>query len=515
MLQIKNLTITHSKDLRAIVENFTFSLNSGDIAVIIGEEGNGKSTLLKLLYNPRLIEDYAEFTGEIQASGVNAGFLAQELPDDILNTSVYEYFSSLPSFFGLSPQEQAETARCFGLTSDFYYLEQKIGSLSGGEKVKLQLMALLIEKPNVLLLDEPSNDIDIETLEWLEKFINNSSVPVIFVSHDETLIENTANVIIHIEQVRRKTVPRVTVARLSYADYISERSGRLEKQTQVALKEKAEYDKQQERFRQIFQRVEHDQNAVSRQDPSTGRLLKKKMKSVKSMERRFEKEKENMTKVPDIEEAIMPHFTSYNEIPDGKIVLDFKLDSLMCGERLLAENIELFIKGPQKICITGKNGSGKTTLIKKIAEKMLERNDIKTAYMPQNYEELFEAETGKTPPEFLTPDLKKESLTRARTFLGSMKYTADEMSHSIGMLSGGQKAKLLFLKMILDGANVLILDEPTRNFSPLSNPVIREILKEFKGTIISVSHDRKYINDVCGNVYRLERGGLIKEKVEF
>lgn len=510
MLQIKNLSITHTKDLRCIISDFTFTLNDGDKAVIIGEEGNGKSTLLKLIYDPELIADYAEYTGEILLHGVNAGFLAQELSEKIQSGSVCDFFSALPSFYTLSPSEQADIARFFGLSSEFFYLEQEIKSLSGGEKVKLQLMALLVEKPNVLLLDEPSNDIDIETLEWLEEFINNAGVPVLFISHDETLIENTANVIIHIEQVRRKTLPRVTAARIPYLDYIKERGGKLEKQTQAALKERGEFNKQQERFRQIYQRVEHEQGSVSRQDPHSGRLLKKKMKSVKALERRFEKEKENLTQVPDVEEAIMPRFTSYTEIPYGKILLDFKLDRLMCGDKILAENIALFIKGPQKLCITGKNGAGKTTLLKIIAAELLARNDIKAAYMPQNYEELLDME--KTPAEFLAPDLKKENQTRARTFLGSMKYTADEMSHSISELSGGQKAKLLFLKMILDGANVLILDEPTRNFSPLSNPMIRGILKDFKGAVISVSHDRKYISEVFDSemVLRLEKDGLYR-----
>ena len=116
----------------------------------------------------------------------------------------------------------------------------------------------------------------------------------------------------------------------------------------------------------------------------------------------------------------------------------------------------------------------------------------------------------RTPVEYLCTTGEKEELTRIRTYLGSMKYTADEMSHPTAELSGGQKAKVFLLKLSLSGADVLILDEPTRNFSPLSNPVIRSVLKAYGGTIISVSHDRKYIEEVCDTVYELTPRGLLR-----
>ncbi len=172
----------------------------------------------------------------------------------------------------------------------------------------------------------------------------------------------------------------------------------------------------------------------------------------------------------------------------------------------LAQNIHLRVQGPEKICIVGKNGTGKTTLLSRIAEELLARTDIHAAYMPQNYEELLELE--KTPVEFLQKSYDKEEYSRICTYLGSMKYTADEMEHSISELSGGQKAKLLFLKMSMERNDVLILDEPTRNFSPLSGPVIRELLKNFGGAIISVSHDRNYMAQVCSRICRLTEQGL-------
>ena len=145
-----------------------------------------------------------------------------------------------------------------------------------------------------------------------------------------------------------------------------------------------------------------------------------------------------------------------------------------------------------------------------MAEELLARKDIHAEYMPQNYEELLDME--QTPVEFLAVTYDKDETSRNRTYLGSMKYTADEMSHRIGDLSGGQKAKLLLLKMSMEGSNVLILDEPTRNFSPLSNPVIRQMLRNFQGAILTVSHDRKYIAEVADTVYELTENGLVLQK---
>ena len=132
--------------------------------------------------------------------------------------------------------------------------------------------------------------------------------------------------------------------------------------------------------------------------------------------------------------------------------------------------------------------------------------------MPQNYEALLDMD--ETPVDFLDATGDKEERTRIRTYLGSLKYTADEMEHPIRELSGGQKAKVLLLKLSMSGANVLILDEPTRNFSPLSGPVIRKMLREFPGAIISVSHDRKYLSEVCDKIYRLTPEGLRVNEVE-
>ncbi|HIV47354.1 MAG TPA: ATP-binding cassette domain-containing protein [Candidatus Acutalibacter stercorigallinarum] len=511
MLQVRKLHIAMKKDLRELVRDFTFALNPGDKAAIIGEEGNGKSTLLKLIYDENLVEGYAEWSGTIQKDGMILGYLSQELPEEDRDKTAYEFCCGEEAFLDSSPKEVADAAAKLRFPADLFYSDRKMGTFSGGEKVKLRMALLTLRRPDCYLLDEPSNDLDIETLEWLESFIRECPQPVLYISHDEMLLENTANVIIHLEQLRRKTLPRYTVARMGYRRYVEERLSKFAHQEQVARKEREEERKRQEKLRKIEQKVQHQLDNIAYSDRDhVGKMLKKKMKSVKSMEHRFDREREDMTEFPDSEEAILVGFGPDTAVPGGKTVVDFTLPRLEAGGELLAQNIRLYVRGAEHVCIIGNNGAGKTTLLRQIAGELLPRRDLKAAYMPQDYGET--VDQGQTPVEFLAKSGEKEELTRVKTYLGSMKYTPEEQGHSIAELSGGQKAKLFFLKMILDGANVLVLDEPTRNFSPLSGPVIRGILRDFPGCIISVSHDRRYIGEACGTLYRMTPGGLVEEE---
>ncbi len=509
MFQIKNLTITHKKDLRVLLKDFSCTFNYGDKAVIIGEEGDGKSTLLRWMYDERMTQAYAKGEGERILGGEKLAYLPQEFSEEYKEISVYEFFSMEPMFWEQTPRELASLARKINVPVDFFYSEQRMGTLSGGEKVKAQMMRILLEKPTVLLLDEPSNDIDIATLQWLEQEILDWPYIVVFISHDETLIEHTANMVIHMEQIKRKQECRYTVSKTSYESYKEERGLKFANQRQQALNDRREKKIRDEKYRKIQQKVENAQASVSRQSPHIGQLLKKKMHTVKAMERRFEREDAQMTQMPEEETAIF--FKLGDEearIPAGKVILDFSLEELRTadGQETLARDIRLFIRGSEKVCIVGENGVGKTTLLKLLVGELLARKDIHAEYMPQNYEELLDMDM--SPVDFLDKSGDKEERTRIRTYLGSLKYTPDEMEHPIRELSGGQKAKVLLLKMSLSGANVLILDEPTRNFSPLSGPVLRRMLAAFPGAIISISHDRKYIEEVCGTVYQLTSMGL-------
>lgn len=507
MLQIKNLTMTHTKDLRTLAEDFAFVLNPGDKAAVIGEEGNGKSTMLKWIFDPALVEDYCQCSGERIAHGHRLGYLAQELSAWEKALSIYEYCCEEAAFADLDYRELSDIARQLCFPVEEYYSERPVGTLSGGEQIKLQLSRLLFLRPDVLLLDEPSSDIDIQTLQWLENFINSYQGIILYISHDEVLLERTANVIVHMEHPREGKPPRCGVHRLDYRTYVERRLSGIAYQEQQARKEREEYDKKMDKFRRILQSVEHAQETVSRQAPSAGRLLKKKMHAVQSMGRRFEREAENMTEMPTVEEAVYLRFSPEISIPAGKTVIDFSLPQLRAGEKLLAEDIRLRVMGDEKVGILGHNGAGKTTLLRLIAGELLARKDLRAAYMPQDYGTELPME--QTPIDYLAPGGHRDDVTRASTFLGSIRFAREEMFHPIGELSGGQKAKLFLTKMMLEDSDVLILDEPTRNFSPLSGPQVRRVLRGYGGAIISVSHDRKFLYEVCDKVYTLTINGLV------
>ena len=505
MLELRNVTLSLKKDGRSITEQFSFTLRANDKAVLIGEEGNGKSTLLKYLVDPALVEGYCACSGEVVKKG-RVAWLPQMLPVADCSRTLLDYFGDTEYYL------HTDVLNRLGLGLDFLLSDQTLGTLSGGERVKVQLARLLLEEPDVLLLDEPTNDLDIPTLRWLENFIARSRLPILYISHDETLIERTANVIVHMEQLIRKTRCRITVNRCAYRDYLAFRRNLFDHQEQVARDQRDRYDKQMETWRRIYSRVEHEQAVISRGDPSGARLLKKKMHTVLSMGKRFEREKESFLDFPEEETAILARFDETIRLPKGKTVLDFSCDRLCVGERVLARELRLFAAGPQRVGITGRNGVGKSTLLARLWEELRERRDLTAARMPQDYAEALDYE--KSPVEYLAANYSREDVTRARTYLGSMKFTHEEMTGRIGALSGGQQAKLLFLDMILRGANVLLLDEPTRNFSPLSCPVVREALRGFGGAIISVSHDRKYLKEVCTQVYELRPEGLFPVAAE-
>ena len=256
-----------------------------------------------------------------------------------------------------------------------------------------------------------------------------------------------------------------------------------------------------------MQKVEYQQNTISRSDPHGAKVLKKKMHSLKSQERKMNNIK--LTEISDVEESINFFFEDIY-IPRTKNIINLNIEELKVSDKILSKNIKLHVVGNIHLGIIGKNGIGKSTLIKIIYNELKDRTDIKVGYMPQTYDDILN--NYEYVLDFISSQGNKEEITKARLLLGNMKFTREEMIGKIRNLSNGSKAKLFLVKLVLDKCNVLILDEPTRNVSPLSNPIIRKVLSEYNGTIISVSHDRKYINEVIDNLYILTTEGLLKEK---
>ena len=402
MLQIHDLSIHHNKDLTPLIEGLSFSLREGDRAALIGEEGNGKSTLLRLLAGQDV--PYVTCTGEVRVSGAR-GYLPQELPAHERGISAYEFFCECPAFLDLTPREMGEMAGEVSLPADVFYSEQTMESFSGGERVKLQLARILMGRPSLLLLDEPSNDLDMMTVRWLTGFIATCRIPMLFVSHDEALLSAAANVIIHIERLRRRQVPRATVHRMGYEEFAASRASSMAHQEQVARKEREEYDKKMARYMQIRQKVEHQQNAISRRDPHGSRMLKKKMHAVQSMGRRFEREAEDMTAMPESEEAIFARLDC-QPLPPGKVVLDMDLRELTVPGRVLARDIRLCVRGQDRLLIAGRNGAGKSTLLRQIYEEIRSRADLRVFYMPQDPCDMLDLD--RTPVEMLAVTWDKE-----------------------------------------------------------------------------------------------------------
>lgn len=494
-----------------LIEDFNYSLKEAEHLAIIGEEGNGKSTLLKAIYNKTLIEEYAKLQGQIETDHKHIGYFEQQLTlewydelvcdyllkDEIDEEIPWDRYNDLVHYEHLAVQ--------LSISLDLLRGNQTMSSLSGGECVKLRLLKLLHRGMDLLLLDEPTNDLDIETLEWMEQFIQHLSIPIIFISHDETLLNHCADTLLHMEQLNKKSKARFTIYHGKYDAYVEARGLKLKKAIQIAKKEKQEYRKKKIKLNDFMNAVHDAQNDTVRA-PFQAAALKTKMRNLKAQERRFDQE--GYAKVDSVEEAIDVYFEMEGLHP-SKLVLNFTLDELVINGRMLASNINLQIYGRDKVAITGRNGCGKSVLIKEVVKQLRHNSSLRVGYMPQNYTDEFSS--NQTPVQFLLDEGDYGDVTQAGLLLGRMKFTPYEMNHSIYELSEGQKAKLYILRCIKQCCDVLVFDEPTRNLSPLSNPVIRSILQSYTGCILAVSHDRKFIDDVCEHQYVIKDKAFLKK----
>lgn len=491
MLEINQLSIHHFKDSKPIITDLHLIVNPGEKLAIIGEEGTGKSSLLKTIVSPKLIASYADYTGQIRNQFKKIGYLPQFLSKNEIDQTISDFlYKNMDYLFNYTAFYQMAAQLGLNLAT----LEEKnklLSSLSGGEKLKLQLSKLTGQEADLLLLDEPSSDLDIDSQVVLKKFIQESNKTIIFISHDEALLEKTATAILHLELIKRRQVARASYFSGSYTDYMTYRHKAYTKQLEQAKNDRRIKAKRDAKIQRLHQAAEY--NVRNTHDSTMGRLAAKKMKNVLSLEKRYAKEEEEkMVNFPEEMDSIKLFFDDIIPLDKKKKLLSWDNHDLSTGQK-----VSLTILGQDKLVITGRNGIGKTRLLTQIYQE-LDKNHFSIGYMPQDYDSVFSKEM--TALTFLTQVSDSE---KARTLLASLQFTRQEIEHSVLELSGGQKAKLFLARMVLAQNHILILDEPTRHFSPTSQPLIRELLRNFNGCIISVSHDRKFIDDIANLRYQL------------
>ncbi len=484
MLKCSNVTATLLNG-HILFPAFSMHVDQGDKLAIISEEGNGKSTLLQILMNRPV--DYVQVSGHIQCDDA-IGYLSQQFPIEWNEQTPLDYLLKENPEATILPEQYNE---CVSLESlchsmhihtDFIYRDQMIKTLSGGEKVRLQMLKLMNQHCSLYILDEPTNDLDIPTLVWMEEWINRRKEAVIYVSHDVTLLQATANRILHLEQRNKKSKPVITLYNGKYETYIEQRANQHLKDVHQSQQEKRSYYQQKQRINDIYNAVQSDLRSVSRQDPRTAKNLKDKMRNIKSTKERIDDE--NYSRVDSFEEEITLRFDA-PPLSKQKVVLDIKNEHVYD----LIQNIHFFVQGQDKVLILGENGCGKSLFMNQLYQQVKHRNDLIVGYMPQNYRDLFKE--NDTPISFLRSYV--DSLTDIQTMLGNLKFTVDEMNQSIFDCSYGQQAKVFLASFVLRKCNVIILDEPTRNLSPLSQPVLIRSLQDFKGCLLCVTHDRNLI----------------------
>ncbi len=468
MIKINHLTITQNKDLRDLVSDLSMTIQDGEKVAIIGEEGNGKSTLLKTLMGEAL----PDFTirGDILSDIQSIAYIPQKVPEDLKKKTLHDYF--FLDTIDLDYSVLYRLAEELHFDSNRFASDQKIGSLSGGEALKIQLIHELAKPFEILFLDEPSND--------------------------------TADTIVHLRLVKHRKEAETLVEHLDYDSYSDQRKANFTKQSKQAANDQRAYDKTMEKHRRVKQNVETALRATK--DSTAGRLLAKKMKTVLSQEKRFEKTAQSMTQKPLEEEEIRLFFSDIQPLPVSKVLIQLEKENLSIGERVLAQGLQLTVRGQEKIGIIGPNGMGKSTLLAKFQQLLSQKREILLGFMPQDYYKKLQLDL--SPIAYLSKTGEKEELQKIQSHLASLNFSYPEMQHQIRSLSGGQQGKLLLLDLVLRKPNFLLLDEPTRNFSPTSQPQIRKLFATYPGGLITVSHDRRFLKEVCSIIYRLTEHGL-------
>ena len=500
-----------------LFDNINLQVDERDRIALVGKNGAGKSTLLKIL-----VGEEEPTSGEInKKKDISLSYLAQDsrfesentiydemlhVFDDLRRTDTqlrqmelemgeksgedldklmadYDRLSENFRQAGGFTYEADIRAILNGFKFDESMWQMKIAELSGGQNTRLALAKMLLEKPNLLVLDEPTNHLDIETIAWLENYLVNYSGALIIVSHDRYFLDKVATV-------------TLDLTKHSLDRYVGNYSRFVELKEQKLATEAKNYEKQQKEIAALEDFV--NRNLVR---ASTTKRAQSRRKQLEKMER-LDK--------PEVGKK-SANMTFQSEKTSGNIVLTVENAAIGYDGEILSEPINLDLRKLNAVAIVGPNGIGKSTFIKSIVdqipfikgEKRFGANVV-VGYYDQTQSKLTPSNTVL---DELWNDFKLTPEVEIRNRLGAFLFSGDDVKKSVGMLSGGEKARLLLAKLSMENNNFLILDEPTNHLDIDSKEVLENALIDFDGTLLFVSHDRYFINRVATHVLELSENG--------
>lgn len=500
-----------------LFDNINLQVDERDRIALVGKNGAGKSTLLKIL-----VGEEEPTSGEInKKKDISLSYLAQDSRFESENTiydEMLHVFDDLRRTEKQLRQMELEMGEKSGedldkLMADYDRLsenfrqtggftyeadirailngfkfddsmwETKIAELSGGQNTRLALAKMLLEKPNLLVLDEPTNHLDIETIAWLENYLVNYSGALIIVSHDRYFLDKVATI-------------TLDLTKHSLDRYVGNYSRFVEQKEQKLATEAKNYEKQQKEIAALEDFV--NRNLVR---ASTTKRAQSRWKQLEKMERLDKPEAGKKS----------ANMTFQSEKTSGNVVLTVENAAIGYDGEILSEPINLDLRKMNAVAIVGPNGIGKSTFIKSIVdqipfikgEKRFGAN-VEVGYYDQTQSKLTPSNTVL---DELWNDFKLTPEVEIRNRLGAFLFSGDDVKKSVGMLSGGEKARLLLAKLSMENNNFLILDEPTNHLDIDSKEVLENALIDFDGTLLFVSHDRYFINRVATHVLELSENG--------
>ena len=502
-----------------LFDNINLQVDERDRIALVGKNGAGKSTLLKIL-----VGEEEPTSGEInKKKDISLSYLAQDSRFESENTiydEMLHVFDDLRRTEKQLRQMELEMGEKSGddldkLMSDYDRLSEnfrqaggftyetdirailngfkfdesmwqmKIAELSGGQNTRLALAKMLLEKPNLLVLDEPTNHLDIETIAWLENYLVNYSGALIIVSHDRYFLDKVATI-------------TLDLTKHSLDRYVGNYSRFVELKEQKLATEAKNYEKQQKEIAALEDFV--NRNLVR---ASTTKRAQSRRKQLEKMERLDKPEAGKKS----------ANMTFQSEKTSGNVVLTVENAAIGYDGEILSEPINLDLRKMNAVAIVGPNGIGKSTFIKSIVEQIPfikgEKRfgaNVEVGYYDQTQSKLTPSNTVL---DELWNDFKLTPEVEIRNRLGAFLFSGDDVKKSVGMLSGGEKARLLLAKLSMENNNFLILDEPTNHLDIDSKEVLENALIDFDGTLLFVSHDRYFINRVATHVLELSENGSI------